>query len=178
MGPRNHVSSKRVQVHTREGAILTGGTGRPSIKYGDTLRSSVQKRIMNRSRCRLGCIGWDGPMESCVRWGPDPSWVGALLWKETPNVKYRDFNAVSSAKTAEPIDLLFGLRTRVGLTKHKFNRIRYVASMDPRGRAHWRHLANTIELSVASACGDAALFKITLTTCCNFYYFSIISMPA
>ena len=29
--------------------------------------------------------------------------------------------------------------------------------------AHWRHLANTIELS--SYYGDAALYQITLTTC-------------
>jgi len=31
------------------------------------------------------------------------------------------------------------------------------------GRAHWRHLANTIELSVCG--GDAVLCQITLTTC-------------
>ena len=33
--------------------------------------------------------------------------------------------------------------------------------------AHWRHLANTIELSVCG--GDAALCQITLTTC--YYYY-------
>jgi len=32
------------------------------------------------------------------------------------------------------------------------------------GRAHWRHLANTIKQSVCW--GDAALGQITLTTCC------------
>ena len=32
-----------------------GGKGRPVVKYRDTLRSSVQKRL-NRSRCRLGCV--------------------------------------------------------------------------------------------------------------------------
>jgi len=32
----------------------------------------------------------------------------------------------------------------VGQRKHEFNRIRQVAPMRPRGRAHWRHLANTI----------------------------------
>ena len=36
----------------------------------------------------------------------------------------------------------------------------------PRMRAHWRHLANTIELSVCG--GDAALCQITLTTCYKF----------
>jgi len=42
-------------------------------------------------------------------------------------------------KRAEPIDLPFVFWTRVGRKRrHKFNRIRQVA--------HWRHLANTIEL--------------------------------
>jgi len=35
--------------------------------------------------------------------------------------------------------------------------------MCPHGRAHWRHLANTIEPSVC--CSNAALCHITLTTC-------------
>jgi len=35
-----------------------GRKGHPIVKYRDTLRSSVQKRL-NRSRCRLGCdLGW------------------------------------------------------------------------------------------------------------------------
>jgi len=74
---------------------------------------------------------------------------------------------MSCAKTAEPIDLSFGLWTRVGRRKHKFNRIRnrQVAPMCPRGKAHWRHLANTIEPTVYG--GDAALCQITLTT---YYY--------
>jgi len=37
---------------------FAGGNGRPSVKYKDALRSSVQKRL-NRSRCRLGYgLGW------------------------------------------------------------------------------------------------------------------------
>jgi len=43
-----------------------GEEGRPIVKYRDTLWSSVQKRL-NRSRCRLGCVGLDGPNESHVR---------------------------------------------------------------------------------------------------------------
>jgi len=39
--------------HPWEGAILRG-KGSPIVKYRDTLRSSVQKRL-NRSICRLGC---------------------------------------------------------------------------------------------------------------------------
>jgi len=70
---------------------------------------------------------------------------------------------VSCAETAKPIHLPFGLWTRVGQRKHKFNRIHQVAPMCPHGRAHWRHLENTTEPSVCS--GDAVLCQITLTTC-------------
>jgi len=42
-------------------------------------------------------------------------------------------SVVSCAEMAEPIDLLFGLWTRVGQRKHMFNRIHQVASMCP----HW-----------------------------------------
>jgi len=63
---------------------------------------------------------------------------------------------------AEQIDLPFGLWTLVGRRKHKFNHIRQIAPMCRHGRAHWHHLANTIELSV---CGNGAvLHQITLTT--------------
>jgi len=62
---------------------------------------------------------------------------------------------VSYAKTAELIDLPFGLWTREGQRKHKFTRIR--------GEAYWRHLANTTEPSVRGR--DAVLRQITLTTC-------------
>ena len=64
---------------------------------------------------------------------------------------------------AEPIDLPFGLWTRVGRRKHKFSYIRQVAPICPHGRARWRHVANTIELSVCG--GDAVLREITLITC-------------
>jgi len=57
----------------------------------------------------------------------------------------RRHSAASCAKMAEPIDLQFGLWTRVDRTRHTLNRIRQVAPMCP----------NTIELSV---CGcNAAL---------------------
>jgi len=67
---------------------------------------------------------------------------------------------VSCANTAKPIDLPFGLWTRV-------------ASMCPRGRAHWRHRANTIEPSVC--CGDAVC-QITLTACYHYYQRIIIAV--
>jgi len=71
--------------------------------------------------------------------------------------KYRDF-CLSCARTAETIDLPFGLWTRVGRRKHRFNRIRQVAPMCPHGKAHWRHLSNTIEPSVCG--GDVVLCQI------------------
>jgi len=70
----------------------------------------------------------------------------------------RRHSAASCAKTAEPIDLRFGLWTRVGSRKHKFNHISQVAPMCPHGRAHWRHPANTTEPSVCG--GDAVYVKL------------------
>jgi len=61
----------------------------------------------------------------------------------------------------KPIDLPFGLWTRVGRRKHKFNRMRQVAPMCPYGRKHCRHLANTIWTIPRRF----ALCQITLTTC-------------
>ena len=58
----------------------------------------------------------------------------------------------------EPIDLLFGLWTQVGQRMHKFNCIRQMAPMCPRGRTHGRDLANTIEPSVYD--GDAPDVKL------------------
>jgi len=45
---------------------------------------------------------------------------------------------------------------------------RQVAPMCHRGRAHWRHLPNTIETSVCG--GDAAFCQITLTTCLSYFH--------
>jgi len=72
-------------------------------------------------------------------------------------------SAVSCAETAELIDLPFGLWTCVCRKKHKFSCTRQVAPMCPHEKAHWRHLANTIESSV---CGrGVVLCQIALTTC-------------
>ena len=50
---------------------------------------------------------------------------------------------MSCTKTAEPIEVPFGVWTRVGPRKRVLN-----------GDAHWSHLANTIEASMYG--GDAA----------------------
>jgi len=110
----------------------------------------VRKRL-NQSICRLGCgLGWAKESTSSI--------VFSRL-RQCP----RRHSTVSCTKMAELIDLPFGLWTRVSRRKHKFYRIRQVAPMCSYGRAHWRHLANTIEPSVCS--GNVALRQITLTTC-------------
>jgi len=65
----------------------------------------------------------------------------------------RRHSDVSCVRTAEPIEMPFGLWTRMGRRKDVLH-----------GEgAHWRHPANTTE---PSACGgDATLCQLTLTTC-------------
>jgi len=56
VGPRNHVLD-RVLDPPWKGAILRR-EGRPIVKYRDTVRSAVQKRL-NQLICHLGCgFGW------------------------------------------------------------------------------------------------------------------------
>ena len=76
--------------------------------------------------------------------------------------QFSGHTVVSYAEMAELIDLLFRLWTRVGWRKHEFNilysavvtsvhnfnRIRQVAPIWSHGKAHWHHLANTIESSI------------------------------
>jgi len=81
----NHVL-REVQMPTWEGAILRGNR-QTIVKYRDTPRSSVQTRL-NRSRCHVGS---HGPKSSCVKWGPDPPFEGAILVDRAPIVRYRHF---------------------------------------------------------------------------------------
>jgi len=53
VGPRNHVLDEGPDPPWEE-AIFAGGKERPIVKYRNTLRSPVRKRL-NRSRCRLDC---------------------------------------------------------------------------------------------------------------------------
>jgi len=43
------------------------GKGCPIVKYRDTLRSTVQKRLRRSNAAWV--VGSKGPKESCVRWG-------------------------------------------------------------------------------------------------------------
>ena len=66
---------------------------------------------------------------------------------------------ISPAKTAEPIEMPFGMWIRGrGQMKH----VVHVG-------AYWHQLSNTTELSVCG--GDAAFYQITLTTCSLFLFF-------
>jgi len=56
VGPGNHVLDEGPDPPWEE--AIMGEQGRPMVKYGDILRSSVQKRL-NGSICHLGCgLGW------------------------------------------------------------------------------------------------------------------------
>jgi len=120
------------------------------VKYRDFLLWAVQKQLQ-RWICRLCCgLGWaEGSTNSIV----------FVRWHQCT----RRHSTLSCAKTAELIDLPFGLLTRVCQRKHEFNRVRQVALMCPHGRAHWHHLANTTESTICG--GDMVLCQITLTTC-------------
>jgi len=93
-------------------------------------------------------VSSDGPRNYVLDRGSDPPREEAILVDRGARCKVLGLSAVSCAKTAEPIDLPFGLWTPLGRRMHKFNRIRLVAPMCPYGRTHYRHLANTIEPSV------------------------------
>jgi len=88
----------------------------------------------------------------------DSQLEGAILKREGMPQHVRRYSDVSCVKTTEPIEMPFGLWTRVGRRKHVLH-----------VRAHWRRLANTTEPSVCG--GDAALCQITLTTC---YYWNFL----
>jgi len=86
--------------------------------YRPSIASSVGVSVCHTSeRCKNGCTDRDAiwvedsgkPNEQCVRWGPEsPMGRGNFRRKRRPIVKYRD-TAVICAKTAEPIEMPFGL---------------------------------------------------------------------
>jgi len=96
--------------------------------------------------------------------------TSSITWRNVMSVTLsvgllvgRSVAIMNPAKTAEPIQMPFGMWTGVGPENHVLAesrwRLRYI-----RCGAHWCHLANTIEPIVCD--GDAALCQITLTTCC------------
>jgi len=126
-------------------------------------------------RCKNGWTDRDSvcvmdlsePKEACIRWSPDPACEGAIIrGKGMPGracaCRTIFFRELCKNNWTDRSDLPSGLWTRIGGRKQKFNRIRQVAPTFPCGKAHWCHLANTIELPVCG--GDAALCQITMTT--------------
>jgi len=124
------------------------------------------------------CRNWDaiwvvdlaGPKEPCIKRGSRSRingyfWGGKVVqfWgKRASIVKHRDFLpwAVQKRLNVAICHFSCGCRWAQGSTSSiVFARWRQCASW----RAHWRHLANTIEPSVC--CSDAVLCQITLTTC-------------
>jgi len=84
----NHILNE-IQMPTWEGAILRENR-QTIVKYRDTLRSSVQRRL-KQSRCRLVC-GLYGPKASCVTWEVQiPRGKGQFWWIGAPIVKYGHF---------------------------------------------------------------------------------------
>ena len=79
---------------------------------GDSIRSTAKSRI------RVV------PKNHVLHVGPDPLWEGAILGERGVHCKV--LSTVSCAKMAEPIDLSFGLWTRVSRRKQEFTSIRQV----------------------------------------------------
>jgi len=65
----------------------------------------------------FGLRTWVGPRNHVLDGGPHPPENGQFWGRGRPIVKYGD-TAVICAKTAEPIEMPFGLWTRLGRRKH------------------------------------------------------------
>jgi len=107
-------------------------------KYGLVLQTKLRglSACHSSEPCKNGwtnrVVVWvedlGGPKESCIRWAPDPP-VGRGNFeggKGGPLVQ--GLPAVSCAKMTEPIQMPFGLRTRVGPRKHVLGGMRTIAT--------------------------------------------------
>jgi len=114
--------------------------------------------IIGYNRWQMSRV-WKATIKRIKRGSRSPMRRGNFWGKGLRFLLYRDFLPRAVQKRLNRSICHLG-----GQMKHSFNRIHQVAPMCPHGRAHWRHLANTIEPSVCS--GDVILCQITLTTCC------------
>jgi len=110
-----------------------GGEGRPIVKYRDT--ELICAKMAELMVITFGLWAQTGPRNHKLDRVQIPPWEGAIFWETGAHCKIWGLSAMSCAKTAEPVDLPFGLWTRVDQRKHKFSRIRQVAPMCPHGRA-------------------------------------------
>ena len=90
-------------------------------------------------------VDWGGPKKSCIRWGSKSPHVKRQFW-------WRNGAGPGHARTCPAVDILKA--THQWAAPARF-RCRW-GVLDP--GAHWRHLANTTELSVCG--GDATLCQI------------------
>jgi len=110
---------------------------------------AVQKRL-NRSRLdAVWAVDSGGPKQPCTG-GVQIPHANGQFWgeKEAAHCKVPGPSVESSAKTAEPIKMSFGMWTRMGPCKHLLDGV---------------HIGATYRLSMC--CGDAASCQVTLTTC-------------
>jgi len=99
-----------------------------------------------------------GPRNHVLDGGPDPPWEGTILADRGTHCKVWGLSAVSCAKTAEPINLPFGLWTRMGRRRKNsmvFARCCQCALIGRHVAATWRIRLNH----------PMRLMSITLTTC-------------
>jgi len=76
-----------------------------------------------------------GPGNHVLDVGPDPPWEGAILWgKGTLHCKVEGNSAVPCSKTAESVEMPFGLRARMDRKNH----VRWGSSGAKR-RCHGNH---------------------------------------
>jgi len=98
---------------------LRAGMG-PTLSI-DAFYSRMDAEHMKCNRLRTHHWCSQSRKESCEMGGPDPSTGRGNFGERGSHCKIYGLSAVSCAKTAEPIDLSFGLWTRVGPRKHKFS---------------------------------------------------------
>jgi len=93
--------------------------------YGPTCPMTPWRELCKNgwtNRNAVWVIHSGGPKEACIRWSPDTPFEGAIISGKDMPGHARWHYAMSCEKMAEPVDLLFGLWTRVGQRKHKFSR--------------------------------------------------------
>jgi len=142
----------------------------------------------------FGFWAWMGPRNSCVRWHPDPfvgrcSFEGGKygpLWSigtcchELCKNCWTDHDAIRVDDSGGPGNYVLdggpaplmgiailgrgGESAALSWSRCRLFGLRWVQGSMCQVGAHWRHLANTMELFVCG--GDAVCCQITLTTCC------------
>ena len=104
------------------------------------LQSWALQKLLNRSKYRLGC--GLRLAHSCIRWGPNPPCEGETLSRKgAAHCKVQGHSVMIFAKMTEPIELSYGMWTRVGPRKHILDR-----------GVYWHNLVSTTEFHVRQQC--------------------------